>query len=110
MIKDTLGKIKKQITSSGELNDAKKEKLLKLIDGLSDEIGEISKTDESGAQSITNFASATTHEVTRDKKNKQLLDVSLNGLKTSVSEFESSHPELTKIVSAISETLSNIGI
>lgn len=110
MIKDTLKKIKQQITSSGELTDTKKEKLLKLIGDLSDEIGELSKTDESGAQSITNFANATTHEVTRDKKNKQLLNASLDGLKTSVSEFESSHPELTKIVSSISETLSNIGI
>lgn len=110
MIKDTLAKIKKQISSSKGMTDAKKEKLLILLDGLSDEIGELSKTNESGAQSITNFAEATTHEATRANQNKQLVDVSLEGLKTSVSEFETSHPELTKTVSAISEILSNIGI
>lgn len=110
MIKDTISKIKRQISSSKGLTDNKKEKLLSLIEELGTEVSELSKTDENSAESISNFAKTTTHEATRDDKNKQLVDVSLDGLKTSVSEFESSHPELSKTVTAISEILSSIGI
>lgn len=110
MIKDTLSKIKQQITSSQELTADKKEKLIELIEGLGSEISELSKTDKSGAESITNFAGTITHEATRDKKNKKLVDVSIEGFKASVTEFESSHPQLSETVAAISEMLSSIGI
>lgn len=110
MIKDTLGKIKKQISSSKGLTDLKKEKLLALVETLGFEIAELSQTDKPSAESVANFASTTAHEATREQTNKKLFDVSLDGLKASVSDFESSHPDLSKTVKAISEILSNIGI
>jgi len=38
------------------------------------------------------------------------LQLSLNGLTSSVEEFEKSHPKLVQIVNAISNTLANLGI
>jgi hypothetical protein len=38
------------------------------------------------------------------------LELSLQGLGSSVEEFERSHPKLVQIVNAISQSLSNLGI
>jgi hypothetical protein len=39
-----------------------------------------------------------------------LLKLSLEGLNSSVQEFEESHPRLVQIVGAVTNTLSNLGI
>lgn len=110
MIEDTVSKIEAKIQASDSIKDERKRELLQLLGTLKSEIGVLSKTHGDQAQSIAGFAEVSTHEATRAEQNQELLDLSLKGLSSSVEGFEKSHPQLVRIVNAISNTLSNLGI
>ena len=110
MIDDTLGKIEAKIQTADTINDERRHELLQLLGTLKSEVGELSKTHGEQAQSIAGFAEVSAHEATRTEQNPQLLRLSLEGLSSSVRELEGSHPKLVRIVNAISNTLSNLGI
>ena len=110
MIEDTLGKIEAKIQTADTINDERRRELLQLLGTLKSEVGELSKTHGEQAQSIAGFAEVSAHEATRADQNPQLLRLSLEGLSSSVRELEGSHPKLVRIVNAISNTLSNLGI
>lgn len=110
MIDDTIGKIEARIRSSETIRDDRREELLQLLGTLKAEVQNLSQTHEEQAQSIAAFADVSTHEATRTQQNPELLKLSLEGLGSSVGEFEKSHPRLVQIVNAISNTLSNLGI
>ncbi len=110
MIDETLAKIEARIQSSDALKEDKRQELQQLISTLKTEVAELSKTQPEQAQSIAGFAEVSTHEATREQQNPNLLKLSLDGLTSSVAEFESSHPQLVQIVNSISNTLSNLGI
>ena len=110
MIEDTLGKIEAKIQGAETINDDRRRELLQLLGTLKSEVGELSKTHEDQAQSIAGFAEVSAHEATRAEQNPHLLRLSLEGLSSSVRELEKSHPRLVRIVNAISNTLSNLGI
>lgn len=110
MIEDTVSKIEAKIQASDSIKDERKRELLHLLGTLKSEIDELSKTHGEQAQSIAGFAEVSTHEATRAEQNPELLDLSLKGLSSSVEGFEKSHPQLVRIVNAISNTLSNLGI
>jgi len=110
MIEDTLGKIEAKIEGAETIKDDRKRELLQLLGTLKSEVAELSKTHGEQAQSIAGFAELSTHEATRAEQNPHLLQLSLEGLSSSVSELEKSHPRLVQIVNAISNTLSNLGI
>src|SRR5262245_36823788 len=110
MIEDTLHKIESKIQGADSIKDDRKRELLQLLGTLKSEVAGLSKTHGEQAQSIAGFTEISTHEATREPKNPELLDLSLKGLKSSVEEFEGSHPKLVQIVNAISNTLSNLGI
>ncbi len=110
MIEDTVSKIEAKIQASDSIKDERKRELLQLLGTLKSEIGVLSKTHGDQAQSIAGFAEVSTHEATRAEQNPELLDLSLKGLSSSVEGFEKSHPQLVRIVNAISNTLSNLGI
>ncbi|MDB6125034.1 MAG: putative cytosolic protein [Pedosphaera sp.] len=110
MIDDTLSKIEARIQSADAINADKRRELQQLLATLKSEVAELSKTRPEQAQSIAGFTEVSTHEATREEKNPDLLKLSLNGLTSSVEEFETSHPRLVQIVNSISNTLSNLGI
>ena len=87
-----------------------REELLGLLATLKSEVIILSRTHPEEAESITGFAQVSTHEATRAEKNKALLNVSVRGLTSSIDGFETSHPELVRIVNRIALMLSNLGI
>jgi hypothetical protein len=110
MIEDTLRKIESKIQGAEAIKADRKSELLQLLTTLKSEVANLSKTRPEQAQSIAGFTEMSAHEATREQKNPELLQLSVKGLKSSVEEFEGSHPRLVQIVNAISNTLSNLGI
>lgn len=110
MIDDTLKKIEAQVQSADAISADKRQELIQLLATLKSEVGELSRTHGDEAQSIAGFAQVSAHEATRDERNPKLLDLSLQGLRSSVAGLEKTHPRLVHIVNSISNTLSNLGI
>jgi len=110
MIEDTIGKIEARIQSADAIKDDRKQELLELLGTLKAEVAKLSETHTEQAESIAGFTERSAQEATRSEQNPQLLKLSIQGLNSSVGEFEKSHPQLVRIVNAISHTLSNLGI
>jgi hypothetical protein len=110
MIEETIQKIEARIQGSEAIKDDRRRELLELLGTLKSEVADLSTTHGEQAQSIAGFTELSTHEATRTEQNPQLLDLSLQGLASSVKGFEGSHPRLVQIVNSISNTLSNLGI
>lgn len=110
MIEETIGKIETKIQSAETIKEERRRELLQLVGTLKSEVEALSKTHGEQAQSIAGFAEVSTHEATRSEQDPKLLQLSLQGLTSSVAELEKSHPRLVQIVNAISNTLSNLGI
>ena len=110
MIEDTVGKIEAKIRSADSIQEEKRRDLLQLLGTLKAEIGKLSETHGEQAESIAGFTELSAHEAIRSKPNPELLNLSLQGLASSVEGFETSHPRLVQIVNTISNTLSNLGI
>lgn len=109
MIEDTLAKIEARLQSSA-INDDKRRELEQLLATLKKEVADLSKTHAEEAESIAGFTERSTVEATREQQNPRLLQLSLQGLGSSVEGFERSHPQLVQIVNSISQILSNLGI
>ena len=110
MIQNTIEKIENRVKKIDSLKDESKTQLLNLLSTLKSEIAELSKSKGEQAESIIGFAEISTHEATRQDKNPQLLELSIDGLSTSVKGFEVSHPSLVGTVNSICVMLSNLGI
>lgn len=109
MIDETVKKIEANIRAAS-VSAERKQELLKLLGTLKSEVANLSTTHGEQAQRIADFAESSAHEATSAEKDAAKLDDSLGELKSSVREFESSHPKLVQIVNAISHQLSNLGI
>jgi hypothetical protein len=110
MIQDTIAKIEEQLRHAGTLREDQRAELLKLLASLKEQVSDLSQTEPDTAQSIAGFTAVSAHEATRDGKNPELVDLSLQGLSRSVQGFEESHPKLVQAVNSICTTLSNLGI
>jgi hypothetical protein len=110
MLKDTISKIEGRIRTSGAVDETHRAELLNLLGQLRGEIDALSKTHQEQAQSITAFAEVSAQEATRERKNPDTLRHSINGLESSVGEFEKTHPHLVGIVNRIATMLANMGI
>jgi hypothetical protein len=110
VIEETIKQIEARIHSTDSLAPERRRELIELLATLKAEAGELAKTHGEQAQSIVGFAQVTTHEATRAEQDPKLLDLSLEALRSSVHDFEKSHPRLAHIVNTISTTLSNSGI
>lgn len=110
MIEDTIAKIEAQLDAAPAIKPERKEELLQLLETLKSEVAAISSTHGEQAASIARFTEVSAHEATRTRQDQQLLDLSLEGLRSSARSFEESHPRLVEIVNSISRTLSNLGI
>ena len=110
MIEDTISKIEARLKSTETIKQDKRRELEQLLATLKSEVAELSKTHAEQAQSIAGFTEVSAYEATREQQNPKLLNLSLDGLSSSVAEFENSHPKLVQIVNSISNALSNLGI
>jgi prefoldin subunit 5 len=110
MNESNLTEIEEKIRGAKSIGEERKRELLQLLNTLKAEIGKLSKTHDEQAQSIAGFAELSAREATRRQQNPQSLHHSLEGLRSSVEGFETSHPQLVRIVNNISNTLSNLGI
>jgi hypothetical protein len=110
MINETIKQIETQIQTADTLAPERRQKLLELLAKLEAETGELAKTHTEQARSIVGFTQVSTYEAVRAEQNPQLLTISTDGLRKSVTEFEQSHPKLAQVVNTISTTLSNSGI
>ena len=110
MIQETIQKIEDRIKNTASLDDSKKAELLKLVSHLKGEVVNLSCTQNEQAESITRFAHLSAHEATRQTQNPKLLKLSVDGLKTSVKEFEVTHPKLVELVNSICTRLSSLGL
>jgi hypothetical protein len=110
MIKDTIARIEERLRSAGSLTPEQRSELLRLLATLNAEVDGLSSTQPDMAQSIAGFTAVSTHEATREERNPELVDLSIQGLSRSVNGFEVSHPKLVQVVNSICTTLSNLGI
>ena len=110
MIDDTIAKIEQQLTAAKAIKPERRKEILQLLQTLRAEVSTISSTHGEQAASIARFTEVSAHEATRSTQDQQLLDLSLEGLRSSARSFEESHPKLVQIVNSISRTLSNLGI
>lgn len=110
MLHDTISKIEERLHHSTALTASQRADLLKLLEQLRLEIGQLSKTHEEEAESIASFAEMSAREAMRETKNPRLVEHSIGGLKSSVEEFETSHPHLAGVVDRLATMLANMGI
>jgi len=110
MIQDHLDKIEKRLKKSKTLKESDRAELLALLTTLRTEIADLSQTNYEQAESITGFAELSAREATRSEKNQELLNLSIEGLASSVQGFETSHPRLAEIINTFCSMLSNLGI
>lgn len=110
MIQDRLNKIEARLHAEPGIPEGTREQLLNLVSDLKSEIVTLARTHSEDASSITGFTEASTHEATRSEKKPQLLQASLQGLRASVEDFETTHPDLAQAVNRIAVILSNMGI
>ena len=110
MIQETIKKIEERIKNTSPLSEAKKAELLQLLACLKNEVVELSKTKSEQAESIAHFVHLSTSEATRQKQNPKLLKLAIDGLSSSVNEFEVTHPKLVDLVNSICTRLSNMGL
>lgn len=110
MIQDDLDKIEEKLKQNETVNEGDKAELLSLLATLRKEIVDLAQTHYEHAESIVGFTKLSTHEATRSEKSPALLNLSIEGLTSSVQEFEISHPRLSGIINRLSTMLSNMGI
>ena len=109
-MQQTIHEIEQRLSQSGVVKEEERAALLNLLATLRGEIEALSLTNKEQAQSIAGFTQVSTHEATRDFRDPKLLKLSLEGLSSSVSGFEKTHPKLVALVDSVCTTLSNLGI
>ena len=110
MIEDTIRKIESKLKTNETIKPESKSELIALLAQLQSEIDSLESTNAECAQTVAGFTEVSTHEATRTQKNPQLLELSLEGLRHSVEDFEDTHPQLVGVVNRISTVLANMGI
>ncbi len=105
MSKETIEKIASRVKETSSLSGNQKNEMLRLLDDLKSEIGELAKTDKGRAEKIANLTESSTEEAIKKEKEPELAE-----LTSTVENFEASHPALVRIVNRIIVMLSDIGI
>ena len=110
MLRETIADIEARIRAIDAISAEKRDELLTLLRELKGEVNELSKTDAEHAESIAGFVRVSTHEAMRQEKNPQLVRLSIDGLASTVKDFELSHPRLVEHVNAVCSWLASVGI
>jgi len=110
MIQDRLDKIEEKLKQSNAVKEKDKAELLNLLKTLRTEIADLSKTHHEQAESVARFAELSAHEATRSEKSPDLINLSIEGLTSSVQGFEVSNPRLVEIINTFCTMLAKLGI
>lgn len=110
MIERTLAKIEEAIRRAGEVDPTYRKELIQLLEQLKSEVRALPETHVESARSIAQFAEAAAHEAARKEKSARLQELSREGLRESVAEFEVSHRNLIAVVNDICNLLAGMGI
>ena len=110
MIQDTLKKIEETIKTARVGNDETRQELLKLVNELNSELNGLQLTHADEARNIAQFTQAAAERATQEQTTPGLVRPALDGLTSSVAEFEATHPKLVSLVQSFCTTLSNAGI
>jgi hypothetical protein len=110
MIEKRIETIQTTIETARNIPRERKTELLALVGGLKSELRRLAETHRDEAASITRFADASAHEVSRSRKNDKLANTALQGLRLSILGLEESHPLVVAIVNRFATALSNMGI
>jgi hypothetical protein len=110
MIQDRIAKIEATLSNSPNIPAETRQELLDLLSELKAEVTPFATTHDAEAQSITQLTDAAVAQATRDEKQPEETALALEGLASSVRDFEVSHPRLVQIVDRLAQTLSNMGI
>ena len=110
MIDDRLDKIEESLKQNKTVKESDKAELLTILNALRKEIADLSQTHHEHAESIARFAELSTHEATRNEKSPALIDLSIEGLTSSVQGFQISHPRLVAAINAFCNYLTDMGI
>ncbi len=110
MLKHTLEQIKDKIKRSPNIPEEKKDEYFNLLNDLNTEINKLQESHNEQANSIKGFTKISAHEATRNEINPNLIKIAMDGLSSSVKEFEISYPKLVGIVNSMSSFLSKLGI
>jgi Domain of unknown function (DUF4404) len=109
MLDETIAQLQAELDGA-DVGPEKKAELLRLLSSLRAEVGQLAQTDADQAKSIAAFAHLSAHEATRTRPRRELLELSLTGLRKSVREFEQTHPRLVEAVGSLATSLSNLGV
>ena len=109
MVDETIARLQAE-PEGAEVGPEKRAELLRLLASLRAEVGQIARSDADQAQSIAAFAHLSAQEATRPRPRRDLLELSLTGLRRSVQEFEQTHPRLVEVVGSLATSLSNLGV
>jgi hypothetical protein len=105
-----IGIIETTIRTAKNIPSHRRSELLAMVAALKSELDNLSETHHEEAASITRFADASAHEVSRSRKNPALADTALTGLRGSIQGLEESHPVLVNAVNGFANALSNMGL
>ena len=108
MIDQTISEIEAKVRSTASVGEDKKQELLGLLGRLKTEIAALEQTHSEQAGRIAGLTQKAAHDATQ--QNSGALENSVAGLRSSVEEFEQSHPKLAQIVDNLSKTLAGWGI
>jgi hypothetical protein len=110
MIQDRLDKIEEKLKQSNTVRESDRTELLNLVKTLRMEIADLSRTHHEQAESVARFAELSAHEATRSEKSSELINLSIEGLTSSVQGFEVSHPRLVDVINTFCTMLAKLGI
>lgn len=110
MIQKTIAELEERIGQAEAVKPESKAELLQLLANLRTEIAALPESHSEHARSIADFTTVSAHEAIRAQRNPQLMQLSRQGLSSSVAEFQETHPKLVQVVNRICETLANLGI
>lgn len=110
MIDDTIHKIESRVRAGRAITADNKQALLSLLETLKSELDALDDDHNEKAESMTGFMERSAHEATREEPNQRLLALAIDGLSTSVQDFESSHPRVAEVTNSIAAMLANLGI
>ena len=105
-----IGNIESTIRTAQNIPADRQAELLEMIAGLKSELANLATTHHEEAASITRFVEASAHEASRSRKNPELADTAVSGLRLSIQGLEESHPITVGIVNRFATALSNMGL
>lgn len=109
MLSDTLKRIENRLAAAG-LEPQRRAELEALLAELRAELGELGEADGDRARSVAGFTEISSHEALRQPGDRNLQELSLQGLGASVEGLEADYPRLVRVVNALCDFLSGMGV